>query len=48
LHEFSTIDGVAEDVINILLNLKGIAVRMMDQEEAELSVEKWIGKVNSR
>mgnify|MGYP003324978789 CR=1 FL=1 len=26
LHEFSTIDGVAEDVINILLNLKGIAV----------------------
>ena len=24
LHEFSTIDGVAEDVINILLNLKGI------------------------
>ena len=40
LHEFSTIDGVAEDVINILLNLKGIAVRMMDVEEAELSVEK--------
>ena len=34
------IDGVAEDVINILLNLKGIAVRMMDVEEAELSVEK--------
>ena len=28
LHEFSTIDGVAEDVINILLNLKGIAVRL--------------------
>ena len=40
MHEFSTIDGVAEDVINILLNLKGIAVRMMDVEEAELSVEK--------
>jgi DNA-directed RNA polymerase subunit alpha len=26
LHEYSTIEGVQEDVIDILLNLKGVAV----------------------
>tara|TARA_B110000858_G_scaffold193806_1_gene247064 strand:- start:61 stop:1053 length:993 start_codon:yes stop_codon:yes gene_type:complete len=40
LHEYSSIDGVKEDVINILLNLKGMSVRLFDQEEVELSVEK--------
>ena len=40
LHEYSSIDGIKEDVINILLNLKGMSVRMFDQEEVELSVEK--------
>ena len=28
VHEFSTIDGVREDVTNIILNVKGIAVAM--------------------
>ena len=41
LHEYSSIDGIKEDVINILLNLKGMSVRMFDQEEVELSVEKY-------
>ena len=27
-HEYSAIEGVQEDVIEILLNLKGLAVRM--------------------
>ncbi len=40
LHEFSSIDGVKEDVINILLNLKGLSVRLSDQEEVEISVNK--------
>ena len=28
LHEYSTIEGVQEDVIDILLNLKGLAIKM--------------------
>ena len=40
LHEFGCIDGVKEDVINILLNLKGLSVRLSDQEEVEISVNK--------
>ena len=40
LHEFGSIDGVKEDVINILLNLKGLSVRLSDQEEVEISVSK--------
>ena len=33
LHEFSTIDGVTEDVTDIVLNLKGLVIRS-DNEEA--------------
>ena len=40
LHEFGSIDGVKEDVINILLNLKGLSVRLSDQEEVEISVNE--------
>ena len=32
LHDYSTIDGVKEDVINILLNLKGMIVKLLDQD----------------
>ena len=31
-HEYSAIEGVQEDVIEILLNLKGVAVVMHDQK----------------
>lgn len=40
LHEYSTIEGVQEDVIEILLNLKGVAVRLNSQDEAELTLDK--------
>ncbi|KTC65230.1 DNA-directed RNA polymerase subunit alpha [Legionella adelaidensis] len=40
LHEYSTIEGVQEDVVNILLNLKEVAVKMMVGEEATLTVNK--------
>jgi len=40
LHEYSTIEGVQEDVINILLNLKGVAVLMHEKDEAVLSLTK--------
>jgi DNA-directed RNA polymerase subunit alpha len=32
LHEFSTIDGVSEDVTNIVLNLKGLVLRSENEE----------------
>ena len=38
LHEYSTIEGVQEDVVNILLNLKDIAIRMSVGDEATLSI----------
>ena len=36
-HEFSSIDSVKEDVIEILLNLKGVAIHMQGKEEAEVN-----------
>ena len=41
LHEYSTIEGVQEDVIDILLNLKGVAVTLQGgASEATLSLTK--------
>jgi DNA-directed RNA polymerase subunit alpha len=40
LHEYSTIEGVQEDVIDILLNLKGIAPVLHNQDEAIISLSK--------
>ena len=40
LHEYSTIEGVQEDVIDILLNLKELSVRLLESEEAELIISK--------
>jgi DNA-directed RNA polymerase subunit alpha len=38
-HEFSAIDGVKEDVINILLNLKKLRIRLTSDEPAVLSLK---------
>ena len=40
LHEYSTIEGVQEDVIDILLNLKGVAVVLHNQDSAIIRVAK--------
>ena len=40
LHEYSAIEGVQEDVIEILLNLKGVAVVMHGKDEAVLTLSK--------
>ena len=40
VHEYSSIEGVQEDVIDILLNIKNIAIRMHAREEATLRLEK--------
>ncbi|MCS5575378.1 MAG: DNA-directed RNA polymerase subunit alpha [Pseudomonadales bacterium] len=39
LHEYCTIEGVQEDVIEILLNLKGVAVKLNVADEAEISLD---------
>ena len=39
-HEYSTISGVHEDVISILLNLKHLAVRLNEREEATITLDK--------
>ena len=40
LHEYTAMEGVHEDVIDILLNLKGIAVVLHNQDEAVISLSK--------
>ncbi|MBK6639491.1 MAG: DNA-directed RNA polymerase subunit alpha [Rhodocyclaceae bacterium] len=40
LHEYSTLDGVREDVVDILLNLKGVVLRMHNRREAVLTLSK--------
>ncbi len=39
-HEYTTIEGVQEDVIDILLNLKQLAVVLHSKDEIELKLEK--------
>ena len=40
LHEYTSIEGVQEDVVDILLNLKQVAVRMHARDSAELRISK--------
>ena len=40
LHEYSSIDGVQEDVVNILLNLKGVVFRLHNRDEVTLVLRK--------
>ena len=40
LHEYSAIEGVQEDVMEILLNLKGVALQMHNRDEATLRLSK--------
>lgn len=39
-HEFTTIDGVKEDVVDIMLNLKNVCLRVHSDEPIELRLEK--------
>ncbi len=40
LHEYSSIDGVQEDVVEILLNLKGLVLKLHNTREAVLTLKK--------
>ena len=35
LHEYTSIEGVQEDVVDILLNLKSVAIKMHTRDEVE-------------
>ncbi len=39
-HEYSTLAGVREDVIDIMLNLKGLAISMQGKDQATLTLNK--------
>ncbi|GAC1392194.1 MAG: DNA-directed RNA polymerase subunit alpha [Candidatus Saccharimonadales bacterium] len=48
-HEFTTIDGVKEDVVDIMLNLKGVRLRIYGDEAHTLRiVKKGKGNVTAR
>lgn len=40
VHEYSTVEGMQEDVVDLMLNLKNVAVRMHGRETAELTLSK--------
>lgn len=40
LHEYTTIEGLQEDIVEVMLNLKGVAVRMHTQDEAIVTLDK--------
>lgn len=40
LHEYSTMDGVREDIVDVLLNLKGVVLKLHNRSEATLRLSK--------
>ena len=40
LHEYSTVDGVQEDVVDILLNIKGIVFKLHGRSQVQLVLKK--------
>ncbi|MBR7780847.1 DNA-directed RNA polymerase subunit alpha [Undibacterium luofuense] len=40
VHEYSSLDGVQEDVVDILLNLKGVVFKLHNRDEVTLTLKK--------
>jgi DNA-directed RNA polymerase subunit alpha len=40
LHEYSTIDGVHEDIVHVMLNLKGVVFKLHNRDEVTLILRK--------
>lgn len=40
VHEYSALDGVQEDIVDILLNIKGIVLKIYKNDEAVISLRK--------
>ena len=46
-HEFTTVEGIKEDVVDIMLNLKGVRLRVHTDEPVELRLEKSGGVITA-
>ena len=44
LHEYSTIDGVQEDVVDILLNLKGVVLKLHSRRRGDAAAQEAAAK----
>ena len=40
LHEYSSLEGVREDVVEILLNLKGLVVKLNNRDSETIILKK--------
>ena len=40
VHEYSTVDGVREDMVDLLLNLKGVVFKLHNRDEVVLTLRK--------
>jgi DNA-directed RNA polymerase subunit alpha len=40
VHEYSTLEGVQEDVVDLLLNLKGVVIKLHNRDTAVLTLKK--------
>ncbi len=40
VHEYSTLDGVQEDVVNLMLNLKGVVFKLHNHDEVTVTLRK--------
>src|SRR3989304_10290266 len=40
VHEYSTVDGLREDVVDLLLNLKGVVFKLHNRDEAFFTLHK--------
>jgi DNA-directed RNA polymerase subunit alpha len=40
VHEYSTIDGLQEDIVDLILNLKGIVVKLHNKDSVTLTLKK--------
>ncbi|MFY8064268.1 MAG: DNA-directed RNA polymerase subunit alpha, partial [Usitatibacteraceae bacterium] len=40
VHEYSTLDGVREDVVDLLLNLKGVVFKLHNRDEVFVTLRK--------
>ena len=45
-HEYSAIEGVQEDVIEILLNLKGVALSLNGKDSAQLTLSAQLSLIH--
>lgn len=45
LHEYSTLDGVQEDVVDILLNIKGVVFKLLGRDSVQVGLKKTGGGI---